>query len=65
MADETPPVKRLMYERQQSSVELFSRYIATSLEALPPRLSVRAQKEVHDVLVKYKFMELDQLDQQR
>lgn len=62
MVDEVPPAKRLMYERQQSSTELFSRYIATSLEALPPRLSVWAQKEVHDVLVKYKFMELDQLD---
>ncbi|XP_022170476.1 uncharacterized protein LOC111033849 [Myzus persicae] len=65
VVDEQPPAKRLMYERQQSSAELFSRYIATSLEALPPRLSVRAQKEVHDVLVKYKFLELDQLDQQR
>ncbi|XP_025197452.1 uncharacterized protein LOC112596174 [Melanaphis sacchari] len=65
MADEAPPAKRLMYERQQSSAELFSRYIATSLEALPPRLSVQAQKEVHDVLVKYKFLELDQLEQKR
>ncbi|KAL5241642.1 hypothetical protein ACI65C_009052 [Semiaphis heraclei] len=65
VVDEAPPAKRLMYERQQSSAELFSRYIATSLEALPPRLSVRAQKEVHDVLIKYKFMELDQLEQQR
>ncbi|KAL4143233.1 hypothetical protein QTP88_005590 [Uroleucon formosanum] len=63
--DEPPLAKRLMYERQQSSAELFSRYIATSLEALPPRLSIQAQKEVHDVLVKYKFLELDQLEQQR
>jgi len=65
VVDEPPLAKRLMYERQQSSAELFSRYIATSLEALPPRLSVQAQKEVHDVLVKYKFLELDQLEQQR
>ncbi|XP_008186349.1 uncharacterized protein LOC100164228 [Acyrthosiphon pisum] len=65
VVDEPPLAKRLMYERQQSSAELFSRYIATSLEALPPRLSVQAQKEVHDVLVKYKILELDQLEQQR
>ncbi|CAI6366208.1 unnamed protein product [Macrosiphum euphorbiae] len=65
VVDEPPLAKRLMYERQQSSAELFSRYIATSLETLPPRLSVQAQKEVHDVLVKYKFLELDQLEQQR
>eukprot|EP00102_Acyrthosiphon_pisum_P024560 XP_016661770.1 PREDICTED: uncharacterized protein LOC107884378 [Acyrthosiphon pisum] len=65
VVDEPPFAKRLMYDRQQKSAELFSRYIATSLEALPPRLSVQAQKEVHDVLVKYKLLELDQLEKQR
>lgn len=57
------PAKRLQYEQQQSSTELFSKYIATSLEALPPRLAIQAQKDLHDVLVKYKMMEFDQEDE--
>lgn len=52
--------KRLRYEQQQSSVDLFAKYIGTSLEALSPRMATQAQKEIHDILVKYKLMELDQ-----
>ncbi|VVC41783.1 MADF domain [Cinara cedri] len=54
-----PPAKRFVYEKQQSSIELFSKYMATSLETLQPRQAVRAQKEMHDVLVKYKLMEFE------
>lgn len=53
------PAKRF-HEQQQSSTELFSKYIATTLDALPPRLAIQAQKDLHDVLVKYKMMEFDQ-----
>lgn len=55
----SPTAKRPQYQRQQSTVELFAKYIATSLDALPPRLAVWAQKDLHDVLVKYKLMEFD------
>lgn len=52
--------KHYSYEQQQSSTELFAKYIATSVESLPPRLAIQAQKELHDVLSKYKLMECDQ-----
>ncbi|XP_025413215.1 uncharacterized protein LOC112685517 [Sipha flava] len=58
-----PPTKIIHYEQQQSSAELFSRYISTSLEMLQPRLAIQAQKEMHDVLVKYKLIEYDQSQQ--
>ncbi|VVC45691.1 Hypothetical protein CINCED_3A008894 [Cinara cedri] len=45
----------VIQEHHQSSIELFSKYIARSLETLPRSLAVLAQKEMHDILVDYKI----------
>lgn len=62
-SDDVPPATdgygRLHYGLQQSSSELFGRYIASSLDSLSPRMALQAQKDLHDVLIKYRLMECD------
>lgn len=51
------PHHNYSYEKQQSSNELFGKYMATSLDALPPQLAIQAQKDIHDILIKYKLID--------
>lgn len=61
-SSDSPPAKKLRNElpSSQEEIQFFSKYIAASLATLPPEYAVRAQKELHDVIYKYKLIEIGQ-----